>query len=166
MLAAALSTSSLFLSLAGNIVSRDLPGSFGVKIDPVRQVTVSRIAMSVMGIAAIGFAAASGDMVAILGTYGFGTLAAATFPVFIVGLLWKGATSRGVMTGMVAALVATVGGVSMELLNRFGLSDFTWPGGVPWYVFVMAAAVVVTIATSMLTTADALDHRVELAMDL
>ena len=166
VLAAALSTSSLFLSLAGNIVSRDLPGSLGIVFDPARQVTVSRIAMSVMGIAAIGFAAASGDMVAILGTYGFGTLAAATFPIFIIGLLWKGATGRGVMTGMLAALVATVGGVTIELLNRFGLLNFAWPGGVPWYVFVMAAAVVVTIAASLVTTGDTLDRRVEMAMDL
>ncbi|MDJ0749127.1 MAG: hypothetical protein QNJ11_06565 [Woeseiaceae bacterium] len=166
VLAAALSTSSLFLSLAGNIVSRDLPGSLGVTFGAARQVTVSRIAMSVMGIAAIGFAAASGDMVAILGTYGFGTLAAATFPIFIIGLLWKGATGRGVMTGMLAALAATVGGVSIELLKRFGHTDFAWPGGVPWYVFVMATAVVVTIAASMFTTEDKLDRRVEMAMDL
>ncbi|NNF48875.1 MAG: hypothetical protein HKN65_03390 [Woeseiaceae bacterium] len=166
VLAAALSTSSLFLSLAGNIVSRDLPGSLGVTFSAARQVTVSRIAMSVMGVAAIGFASVSGDMVAILGTYGFGTLAAATFPIFIVGLLWKGATGRGVMTGMLAALLATVGGVTIELLNRFGLADFAWPGGVPWYVFVMAAAVVVTIAASLLTTADTLDRRVEMAMEL
>jgi len=166
VLAAALSTSSLFLSLAGNIVSRDLPGSLGVTFSAVRQVTVSRIAMSVMGVAAIGFAAASGDMVAILGTYGFGTLAAATFPIFIIGLLWKGATGRGVMTGMLAGLLATVGGITFELLIKFGLSDFSWPGGVPWYVFVMAAAVVVTIAASLLTTGDTLDRRVEMAMDL
>ena len=119
-----------------------------------------------MGIAAIGFAAASGDMVAILGTYGFGTLAAATFPIFIIGLLWKGATGRGVMTGMLAALVATVGGVGIELLNRFGHADFAWPGGVPWYVFVMAVAVVVTIAASLLTTGETLDRRVEMALDL
>ena len=41
---------------------------------------------------------------AILGTYGFGTLTAATFPIFIIGLLWKGASGQGVMTGMLAAL--------------------------------------------------------------
>jgi len=119
-----------------------------------------------MGIAAIGFAAASGDMVAILGTYGFGTLAAATFPIFIIGLLWKGATGQGVMIGMLAALLATVGGVSIELLNRFGYSEFAWPGGVPWYVFVMAIAVLVSIAASLLTARDKLDRRVEMAMDL
>jgi Na+/proline symporter len=166
VLAAALSTSSLFLSLAGNIVSRDLPGSLGLKLNPTKQLRVSRIAMSAMGVAAIGFAAASGDMVAILGTYGFGTLAAATFPIFIIGLLWKGASAGGVMLGMVTALGCTVGGVSIELLKRAGLSDLTWPGGVPWYVFVLAAAVIVTIAASLVTGRDELDQRVEMAMDL
>ncbi|MEE4292849.1 MAG: hypothetical protein V2I79_02655 [Xanthomonadales bacterium] len=169
VLAAALSTSSLFLSLAGTIVSRDMPGALGITIEPARQVTVSRIAMSVMGMAAIGFAALSGDMVAILGTYGFGTLAAATFPVFVISLLWKGANGRGVMAGMVTALAATLGGVGVELLKRYGLSDFAWPGSVPWYVFVMAASVVVSIAASLLfrgREADRLDRRVALALDL
>ena len=169
VLAAALSTSSLFLSLAGNIVSRDLPATLGFSIRPSQQVTVSRIAMSLMGVAAIGFAALSGDMVAILGTYGFGTLAAATFPIFVIGLLWKGASSQGVLLGMLTALVTTLGGVGIELMKRSGLTEFTWPGGVPWYVFVMAASVIVTIAASLVThgaTGDQLDRRVRLAMDL
>ena len=169
VLAAALSTSSLFLSLAGNIVSRDLPGSLGLELAPQRQVSISRVAMSVMGISAIGFAAVSGDMVAILGTYGFGTLAAATFPIFIIGLLWKGASSQGVMAGMLTALLSTLTGVGIELSKRFGVTEFSWPGGVPWYVFVMAAAVLVTIAISLFThgaTGRDLDRRVRLAMDL
>ena len=166
VLAAALSTSSLFLSLAGNIVSRDLPSSLGLTIRSARQMTVSRIAMSVMGVSAIGFASLSGDMVAILGTYGFGTLAAATFPIFIIGLLWKGASSRGVMLGMLTALASTIAGVTVEILKRFDLSSFAWPGGVPWYVFVMAASVVVTIFASLLTRGDVLDRRVEMAMEL
>jgi len=166
VLAAALSTSSLFLSLAGNIVSRDLPDSLGFTIAATKQMTISRIAMSIMGILAIGFATVSGDMVAILGTYGFGTLAAATFPIFIIGLLWRGATGKGVMLGMLTALVSTIGGVSIELLKRFDLTDFNWPGGVPWYVFVMTAAVVVTIFASLVTQNDVLDKRVEMAMEL
>ena len=169
VLAAALSTSSLFLSLAGNIVSRDLPSSLGLTIDPAKQMTISRIAMSVMGISAIGFAMVSGDMVAILGTYGFGTLAASTFPIFIIGLLWKGASSEGVMLGMLTALIATIGGVTIELLKKFDLSDFAWPGGIPWYVFVLAASVVVTITASLVTrgaTGEDLDRRVKMAMEL
>mgnify|MGYP001814097237 FL=1 len=169
VLAAALSTSSLFLSLAGTIVSRDLSGALGIHLPPARQVSVSRIAMLVMGLAAIGFAALSGDMVAILGTYGFGTLAAATFPIFVIGLLWRGASSRGVMLGMLTALVTPLRATRRERLNRLGLSEFAWPGDVPWYVFVLAAAVVVTIAASLLDRAwsdDQLDRRVRMALDL
>ncbi len=169
VLAAALSTSSLFLSLAGTIVSRDLAGALGIHLQPARQVTVSRIAMMAMGVAAIGFAALSGDMVAILGTYGFGTLAAATFPIFVIGLLWRRASSKGVMLGMLTALVTTLSGISIELLKRFGLSEFAWPGGVPWYVFVLAASIIVTIAASLFDRAwsdDQLDRRVQMALDL
>jgi Na+/proline symporter len=166
VLAAALSTSSLFLSLAGNIVSRDIPSALGLRATAARQVTMSRIAMSIMGVAAIGFASLSGDMVAILGTYGFGTLTAATFPIFIIGLLWRGATGAGVMLGMLTALVATIAGVSIELAKRAGTVEFAWPGGVPWYVFVLAAAVLVTIVASLFTNKDELDPRVKLALEL
>ena len=70
---------------------------------------------------------------------------------------------------MLTALVTTLGGISIELLKRFGLSGFEWPGSVPWYVFVMAASVIVTIAVSLLGRArdgDRLDPRVEMALDL
>jgi Na+/proline symporter len=176
VLAAALSTSSLFLSLAGNLVSRDLPSSLGHKMDPSRQMALSRIAMLLMGILAILFAVVSGDMVAILGTYGFGTLTAATFPIFIVGLLWKRASSQGVMLGMLAALLATVGCVTLELFKRldvtlldYRFATFGWPGGVPWYINVLALSVVLTIVASLFSrgaTGPDLDPRVELAMDL
>jgi hypothetical protein len=49
------------------------------------------------------------------------------------------------------------------------VSEFTWPGGVPWYVFVMATAVLVTISVSLFTrgaTGPELDRRVAMAMDL
>ena len=71
--------------------------------------------------------------------------------------------------GMATALVTTLLGVGIELLKKAGHTDFAWPGGVPWYVFVMTAAVVVTIACSLFThgaTGDRLDRRVRLAMDL
>jgi hypothetical protein len=63
-------------------------------------------------------------------------------------------------------LVCTIGGVTIELLKKFDLSVFNWPGGVPWYVFVMAASVVVTIFASLVTRNDVLDKRVEMAMEL
>jgi Na+/proline symporter len=106
------------------------------------------------------------NMVAILGTYGFGTLTAATFPIFIIGFLWKGASGKGVMLGMLTALLSTLVGVGLELLKRFDLSSFAWPSAIPWYVFVLTASVVVTILASLGTAGDDLDPRVEMAMEL
>jgi len=48
-----------------------------------------------------------------LGTCCFGILAAATFPIFVIGLL--------------TALVKTLGCISVELMKCFGLSEFAWP---------------------------------------
>ena len=73
------------------------------------------------------------------------------------------------MLGMLTALVTTLGGISVEMLKRFGLSDFQWPGSVPWYVFVLTASVIVTIVASLLDRArdgEKLDRRVEMALDL
>jgi len=169
VLAAALSTSSLFLSLAGNIMSRDLPSALGFEIAPAKQMRTSQIAMVALGVLAIAFASVSGKMVAILGTYGFGTLTAATFPIFIVGLLWKRATSRGVMLGMVTALVGTIGCVTLELMNKLGATRFSWPGGIPWYINVLAVSVIVSVIASLVTrraTDEPMDPHVEMAMEL
>jgi Na+/proline symporter len=163
VLAAAMSTSSLFLSLAGGIVSRDLPSALGVPLSGSRQVTVSRITIALLGLSAIVFALSSGDLVAILGTFGFGTLMSATFPVFVLGLLWKGATGPGVFAGLVVALVTNV--VSL-VLDQYG---FRWPGGLPWYVNVVAATVAVSVVGSLLTPPSwrrPLDPRVEAVLDL
>ena len=70
------------------------------------------------------------------------------------------------MLGMLTALASTIGGITIELLKKFDLSSFDWPGGVPWYVFVMAVSVVVTIFASLVTPNDVLDRRVEMAMEL
>lgn len=100
---------------------------------------------------------------AILGAFGFGTLMSATYPVFVIGLLWKGASRQGVFAGLLVALAYNV--VSL-VLDRQG---FRYPGGVPWYLNVVAAACVVTIVVSLATRRSAraeLDPRVEAAIDL
>lgn len=163
VLAAAMSTSSLFLSLSGGIISRDLPKALGFRFDATRQLFFSQVAILLLGIAAIIFALASGDMVAILGTFGYGTLMSATFPVFVIGLLWDRASSEGVFAGLVVALVLNIGAL---LLNNAG---FQWPGNLPWYVNVIAASIVVTIFVSLFTkgaTGGALDKRVKAVIEL
>ncbi|MTI69108.1 MAG: hypothetical protein FH751_02485 [Firmicutes bacterium] len=163
ILAASMSTASMFLTLSSNIISRDLPSALGKKLDSKKQIQVSRITTFVIGIFAILFALTSGEAVAILGTFGWGTLMSATFPVFITGLLWKRASSQGVFYGLITALTLNV---TALILNRTG---FKWPGGLPWYVNVITAALVVTVAVSLFTkgaTGNELDERIETVIDL
>lgn len=159
ILAAAMSSASMFLSMSSAILSRDLPDAFGIKVNPKKQIKISRVTMIVLGICSIIFSLTSSEMVAILGTFGWGTLMSATFPVFIVGLLWKKATSKGVLSGLIVALILNV---SCLVLDRIG---FKWPGGLPWYVTVVAAAIVVTIFVSLFTKEE-LDERIEAVIDL
>lgn len=141
ILAAAMSSASMFLSLSANIISRDLPSALGKKIAPENQIKFSRMTMLILGILSILFSLTSGKMVAILGTFGWGTLMSATFPTFIIGLLWEKATAKGVSTGLIVGLI----------LNLLSLTGFQWPGALPWYFNVITISVVLTILVSLFT---------------
>jgi Na+/proline symporter len=163
VISAALSTSSMFLTMASGMVARDVPDALGIKLDPKNQVTIGRIAMVVLGIATIAFTLKSGSMVAMLTTLGYGTFITATFPVFVIGLLWKGCSKEGAFTGLLVSLVLNI--TCMILVSK-GVS---WPGGLPWYMNVIALSIIVTIVVSLFTKGakgDALDPRVRAAMDL
>jgi Na+/proline symporter len=156
VLAAAMSSASMFLSISANIISRDLPDAFGMRIAPEKQITVSRITMFVLGLIAILFSLTSAEMVAILGTFGWGTLMSGTFPVFIVGLLWKGANGKGVAVGLTVGLI----------LNLLSLTGFKWPGALPWYFNVITISVALTIFISLFTKGKDLEPKVEAVLDL
>jgi Na+/proline symporter len=163
ILAASMSTASMFLTLSANILSRDLPNAFGIRLEGRKQINVSRGITVVIGIVSILFALSSGEAVAILGTFGWGTLMSATFPTFILGLNWKGASSEGVFAGLLTAFIGNIGSL---WLNNNG---FKWPGGLPWYVNVITAAIVVTVAVSLVTKSNketAIDPRVDAVIDL
>lgn len=163
VLAAAMSSASMFLSLSANIISRDLPSALGYTFTSEKQIKISRITIFILGIFAILFSLTSGEMVAILGTFGWGTLMSATFPVFVIGLLWKKASSQGVLSGLTVALILNI--ISL-ILTRTG---FQWPGGMPWYVNVITASIVVTVVISLFTkdsTENEMDKKVEMVIDL
>lgn len=163
ILAASMSTASMFLTLSSNILSRDLPNAFGVKFTGKKQLNFSRMMMVIIGIFSIVFALSSGEAVAILGTFGWGTLMSATFPTFIIGLTWKGASSEGVFAGLLTAFVTNIAAL---IMNNQG---FKWPGGLPWYVNVIALSILVTVVVSLFTKSckeERLDKRVDAVIDL
>lgn len=141
VLAAAMSSASMFLTSSSTLLSKDLPSALGIKISRDKQITVSRIFMLVLGLIAIVVSVFSSEMVAILGTFGWGTLVSGTFPVFVIGLLWERANEKGVMAGLVVALIG----------NIMSLTNFAWPGGLPAYFTISAIAIAVTIFVSLVT---------------
>lgn len=156
VLAAAMSSASLFLSISTNIIVRDLPNSLGINFSEKNQMTFAKVAMIIIGIASIFFSINQGEMVAILGTFGWGTLMSATFPVFVLGLLWKGASEKGVMAGLVVALI----------LNIISFLGFSWPGSLPWYFNVITISMVVTVVVSLVAKQEKLDKKVEAVIEL
>ncbi|MBF4693522.1 sodium:solute symporter family transporter [Fusibacter ferrireducens] len=163
ILAASMSTASMFLTLSANILSRDLPSAFGLKLEHKKQMNLSRGVMAIIGIMSIVFALSSGEAVAILGTFGWGTLMSATFPTFIIGLTWKGASSEGVFAGLITAFITNIGALLMDN------NGFKWPGGMPWYVNVITLSIVVTVVVSLFTKSckdENLDKRVDAVIEL
>ncbi|MPM81855.1 Osmoregulated proline transporter OpuE [bioreactor metagenome] len=156
VLAAAMSSASLFLSICSTVVSRDIPSALGFKFEPKKQVQISRISMLVLGIISIVFSVTQGEMVGILGTFGWGTLMSATFPVFVLGLLWKRANEKGVMCGSVTGLA----------LNIASFAGFKWPGVLPWYFNVITISIAVTVAVSLITKEQGLSRKLQAVIDL
>jgi len=157
VLAAAMSSASMFLTLSGNIIARDLPSAFGKDFkSEEKQMKVAKITIFAIGILSILFSLTSAEMVAILGTFGWGTLMSGTFPVFIIGLLWKRANSKGVIAGL---------GLSLAL-NVASLLGMSWPGALPWYVNVITISILATVFVSLFTEEDISDEKVELVLDL
>lgn len=104
--AAVMSTSDSFLNLAAAAVVRDLPGALGRK--PRNELRAGRAATVVIGLAAGVVAVAWDDLVALIGTLAFGTLAAALVPTIAIGLHWRRATARAATASIAVGVVANL----------------------------------------------------------
>lgn len=157
VLAAALSSASMFLSSSSTLLSKDLPAALGIKIAPEKQIGVSRIFMFILGAIAIVVSIYSSEMVALLGTFGWGTLVSATFPIFVVGLLWDRCTEAGALVGIAYACVFNI----LPLVT-----GFAYPSALPGYFLTSAIAVALTVIVSLLTPKQKLGAGVQAVMDL
>ena len=157
VLAAALSSASMFLSSSSTLLSKDLPAALGIKIAPEKQIGVSRIFMFILGAIAIVVSIYSSEMVALLGTFGWGTLVSATFPIFVVGLLWDRCTEAGALVGIAYACVFNI----LPLVT-----GFAYPSSLPGYFLTSAIAVALTVIVSLLTPKQKLGAGVQAVMDL
>jgi Na+/proline symporter len=113
VLAAVMSTADSFVNVGAAALVRDLPRAFGRRVGD--ELAWGRWVVAGLTLAAGLLAWAWGDLVALLGTFAFGTFGAALAPALAVGLNW-----RRVPAAAATASIATGLGVNLglELLAR------------------------------------------------
>ena len=156
LLAAIMSTADAFLNIGAAAVMHDLPIAIrGRALD--NELAWARVITALLAVAAALIALYSGDLVALLGAFGWGTFAAGLLPVIGIGLNWKRAT----------ALAANVAIISSLLVN-FGLRglDIRLPYGVDHGAAALVVSLVLFLSISFMTRPDPIPRDVERVMDL
>lgn len=105
ILAAIMSTADSFMNIGSAVLVRDLPRSLGRRVRD--ELLWGRLATVAVTLAATALAFLYNDLIALLGTFSFGTFGAALAPALAVGLHWK----------RVSAPVATASIATGTLLN-------------------------------------------------
>ncbi|MEM8679251.1 MAG: sodium/proline symporter [Planctomycetota bacterium] len=104
LFSAIMSTADAFLNVGAAAVVHDIPRALTGK--PLkRELMWARLATATIAVVASGFALYLNDLVALLGSFGWGTFAAALVPTVAIGFNWKRATAPAAITAIVASLV-------------------------------------------------------------
>lgn len=147
LLAAIMSTADSFVNIGSAALVRDLPRALGRPLR--RELTWARVAAVAIGAASALLAYGYGDLIALLGTFAFGTFGAALAPALAVGFCWKGVTARAASASIATGLVLTP---LLELLDKQTLLPWLPPSplapGVPPAAASLAASFAVLFLVS------------------
>jgi SSS family transporter len=144
LLAAVMSTADSFLNIGAAAAVRDLPKALLGR--PLRrELFWSRVATGVILAAATLFALYMENLVALLGTFGWGTFAAAIVPSVAIGLNWKRATGTACVVSIGLSIVLNF---TLELAERHNI--YSLPHGMNVGCFSMLVSLVVFVAVSWL----------------
>ncbi len=146
-IAAIISSASMYLSIASSVFSHDILKTMGVKLTDERQIRIARICIVLVGVVGILLASFSGETVALLGALGWATFVTIFLPVVAIGMVWKKANARGMGAAAATALIGNIAGLLIV-----GFSNFKWPLGMPWYMYLIAASTSIGIIVSYLTS--------------
>jgi len=168
ILAAIMSTADSFVNIGSAALIRDLPRAFGRKV--ADELLWGRVAVVGIALSAAVFAYVYGDLIALLGTFAFGTFGAALGPALAIGLNWRrvtaAAASASIATGMGVNLVLEFL-AKQTFFEQLPQPPFQ-PGVLPTAVSLAASFTVlfvVTWATGRHRAPD-IDRDVELVMEL
>ncbi len=108
LLAAIMSTADAFLNIGTAALVHDIPHALRGRSIP-HELAWARVTTALLAVAAAGFALASGDLVALLGAFGWGTFAAGLVPVIAIGLNWKRASAAAANAAIASSLLVNFG---------------------------------------------------------
>jgi SSS family transporter len=150
ILSAIMSTADSFMSLGAAVFVRDLPQALGRRVE--RELLWGRVATVAVTLAAAGLALAYNDLIALLGTFAFGTFGAALAPALAVGLNWERVTAHAATASIATGALLNLG---LEVASRQSLLPWlprpALPPGVPPAALALAASFTVLLAVSWLT---------------
>ena len=156
LFAAIMSTADGFLNIGTAAIVHDLPKAIKGKLLK-NELRWARIVTVILAVVASVFALYTGDLVALLGAFGWGTFAAAIVPVVAFGLNWKRATA-------LAANVAVISSLVINFTVKVG--KISMPYNIDVGAFALIVSLTLFISISMLSTPKAIDPDVEAVMDL
>ena len=160
LFAAIMSTADGFLNIGAAAIIHDIPRALrGRSLE--RELYWARIATVLLSVLAAGFALYSyyygGQLIAILGAFGWGTFAAALVPVILFGLNWKGATAK-----------AAIASISFSLIINFAIQIFSIsiPYGISGGFLSLLASMILFIAVSLIDREKPLPRDIDRILEL
>lgn len=159
--AASMSTGGAFVNIGAAALMRDIPNAVGKIIPKEKQLFFGRIVSLVLLVFAGIFAMFLGELVAIIGIFGWGAFAAALAPALGIGLNWKRANKYGAAASIVVGIVSQV---VLELGAKY--QTIVLPSHIYRASIAFILSILTFILVSYLTRAERIDKDVEAVMDL
>lgn len=146
--AASMSTADSFLNIGAAAITRDLPLAFGHVPGEAAQLLWGRIVTLLLALLGGTSALVSGELVAIIGIFGWGMFAATLAAPLALGLNWERATKEA---AILAILTGAVLQAVLELNAQFGWFGEILPGHLYRASVSFMASFVVFIGVSFCT---------------
>jgi Na+/proline symporter len=156
LFAAIMSTADAFLNIGAAAVVHDIPRALRGR-SLRRELLWARTATVIIAVVAATFALYTGDLVALLGAFGWGTFAAALVPVVAVGFNWKRATATAANVAITVSLAANF---------AIKLCGIHLPHNIDGGAVALLLSLTLFFGISLLSPPPKLDPEIDAVMDL
>ena len=160
LLAAVMSTADSFLNLGAAAIVRDIPGALRGR-PLAHELFWSRAATGGLLLLSAVFALYMENLIALLGTFGWGTFAAAIVPSICIGMNWKRATGQACVASIAVSIILNF---ALEVSARHG--NTLLPPGLAVGAVALMASTVVFVAVSLATPSRSLAPDMQELLDI